>query len=155
MQRLHDIAGLSGTLQLAANLASRLRAGDIVLLEGDLGMGKSTFARALIQARAGSPIEVPSPTFTLVQPYELDGLSILHADLYRLGGPDESQELGLEDALDRAALLVEWPDRLPALSQLDHLRVAFDGDLLTDPDRRLIRLSGSPSWQPRIADLTA
>ncbi|SNB65238.1 tRNA threonylcarbamoyladenosine biosynthesis protein TsaE/hypothetical protein [Arboricoccus pini] len=153
MQRSYDIAELSGTLGLAANLASRLRNGDVVLLEGDLGMGKSTFARALIQARAGSAIDVPSPTFTLVQPYDLGDLSILHADLYRLNDPDESRELGLEDALDRAALLVEWPERLPDLYHLDHLRVSFGGDLVNNSDRRLINVAGTPSWHARITDL--
>jgi tRNA threonylcarbamoyl adenosine modification protein YjeE len=95
-----------------------LRAGDLVALEGDLGAGKSELARAVIRARAAAPVEVPSPTFTLVQVYELPGLRLVHADLYRLADPDEVDELGLDEALRDSALVVEWParagDRLPA-----------------------------------------
>lgn len=86
-------------------------AGDCLLLEGQIGAGKSHFARALIRARLGREEDVPSPTFTLVQTYQAD-VEIWHADLYRLGHPDEVLELGLEAAFDDAICLIEWPDRL-------------------------------------------
>lgn len=104
------------TARLAADLAGRLGAGDVLCLEGDLGAGKTHFARALIQhlqATIGTgPEDVPSPSFTLVQTYEAGSLEIWHADLYRLSDPWEVDELGLTDAFDTALCLVEWPDRL-------------------------------------------
>jgi tRNA threonylcarbamoyl adenosine modification protein YjeE len=110
--------GAPATEALAARLASRLEAGDCLLLDGPVGAGKTTFARALVGARRAAaglrPEEVPSPTFTLVQTYATDGPEIWHADLYRLGDPEEIAELGLEDAFAEAICLVEWPDRLGA-----------------------------------------
>lgn len=103
------------TSRLAADLSERLGPGDILCLDGDLGAGKTHFARAMIQhlqARDGRVEDVPSPTFTLVQTYEAAGQEIWHADLYRLGDPQEVDELGLTDAFDTAICLVEWPDRL-------------------------------------------
>lgn len=100
------------TAHLAARLAPCLRAGDVLLLEGPVGAGKSAFARALIRALCGAETEVPSPTFTIVQTYDADRLEIWHADLYRLTNPDEVHELGLEDAFTTALCLIEWPDRL-------------------------------------------
>ena len=86
-----------------------------MLLEGDLGAGKSELARAVIRSLAGAEIAVPSPTFTLVQTYELPALEVSHADLYRLGDAGEVGELGLEECWQRGALLVEWPERAPWL----------------------------------------
>ncbi len=104
------------TARLAADLAERLGAGDVLCLEGDLGAGKTHFARALIQhlqsTRGAGAEDVPSPSFTLVQTYEAGSLEIWHADLYRLSDPWEVDELGLTDAFDTALCLVEWPDRL-------------------------------------------
>ncbi len=106
----------AATAALAARLAPALRAGDLLLLEGPIGAGKTHFARALIgalQAAAGqTPEEVPSPSYTLVQDYAAGGLEIWHADLYRLGDASELPELGLEAAMGRALVLVEWPERL-------------------------------------------
>jgi len=104
----------SETESLAAKLALRAKPGDLFALTGDLGAGKSTFARAFIRAAVGNPhAEVPSPTFTLVQSY--DGESVIHhADLYRLNDPEDVYDLGLDDELDDAIFLVEWPDRMPA-----------------------------------------
>jgi tRNA threonylcarbamoyl adenosine modification protein YjeE len=107
--RLEDEAA---TLRLMADIAAAIAPGDLITLSGDLGAGKTTFARALIRHLAGDPnVEVPSPTFTLVQAYELNGFSIVHADLYRLSGPAELGELGFEAWDDRAITLLEWPDR--------------------------------------------
>ncbi|MEE2996946.1 MAG: tRNA (adenosine(37)-N6)-threonylcarbamoyltransferase complex ATPase subunit type 1 TsaE [Pseudomonadota bacterium] len=104
------------TKALAAEFACELRRGTVIALTGDLGAGKSVFARALIQARAkaaGVDIgSVPSPTFTLVQQYDLPGFTIYHFDLYRLSGPDEAWEIGLEEAFSEGVSLIEWADRV-------------------------------------------
>ena len=103
------------TEALAARLAGHLAPGDRLLLEGPVGAGKSHFARALIraeQARFGLVEDIPSPTFTLVQTYWAGDLEIWHVDLYRLTDPTEVVELGLDEAMETAACLIEWPDRL-------------------------------------------
>lgn len=109
-----DLPDADATEALGRRLAGRTRAGDVILLDGPIGAGKSCLARAFIRARLGAAEEVPSPTFTLVQVYEADGVEIWHADLYRLTHPDEVWELGLDDAFTTAICLVEWPDRLGA-----------------------------------------
>lgn len=107
----------SATEDLGRFLAEILRPGDLVALSGGLGGGKTTLARAIIREIVGDPeLEVPSPTFTLVQPYESrtgQAVEVVHADLYRLRGPDELVELGFDEMTERAIALVEWPDRLP------------------------------------------
>jgi tRNA threonylcarbamoyl adenosine modification protein YjeE len=104
------------TAALGATLAAELRPGDLVLLEGDLGAGKTALARAIIRSLAGdADLEVPSPTFALVQPYDTARGPLLHADLYRLGDPREIDELGLRDNPD-AIVLVEWATRAPELA---------------------------------------
>ena len=100
---------------VARALATRLGPGHVILLEGDIGAGKTHIARCLIKAMIAEDEDVPSPTFTLVQSYEVDTTEIWHADLYRLSSPDEVVELGLLDAFDTALCLVEWPDRLADL----------------------------------------
>lgn len=111
------------TAALAARLAATLRPGDLVLLEGDLGAGKSALARGIIRALAGDPrLEVPSPSFALVQPYAAEGWTILHADLYRLQEAGEVEELGLLDD-PQALVLVEWPERAPELRGRATMRI--------------------------------
>jgi len=101
----------AATGRLGQDLAAALRPGDVLALSGDLGAGKTALARALIRANAGDPeLEVPSPTFTLVQAYA-GRVPVSHFDLYRLGGPSELEELGFEEALREGAAIVEWPDR--------------------------------------------
>lgn len=100
------------TEALGALLARHAKRGDCICLEGPIGAGKSSLARAFIRARLGRAEEVPSPTFTLVQVYDAGPVEIWHADLYRLTHPDEVLELGLEQAFAQAICLVEWPDRL-------------------------------------------
>ena len=103
----------AATLAFGAELAQSLKPGDIVSLEGELGAGKSALARATIRALAGDPdLEIPSPTFALVQPYDTPRGPVLHADLYRLGDPAEADELGLLDTPD-AIVFVEWAERAP------------------------------------------
>ncbi|HEY4254625.1 MAG TPA: tRNA (adenosine(37)-N6)-threonylcarbamoyltransferase complex ATPase subunit type 1 TsaE [Roseomonas sp.] len=140
---------LAATEALAARLAGLLAPGDAVLLEGPLGAGKSAFARALLRAAAGDPgLEVPSPTFTLAQGYDLPRGMAHHFDLYRLGGADEVLELGWDEARE-GIVIVEWPDRLGALRPRDALTVTLApgaGD-----DARVARLSGWPAM--RLAGL--
>jgi tRNA threonylcarbamoyladenosine biosynthesis protein TsaE len=107
-----DLPNAEATEALGQRLAGLVRPGDVILLDGPIGAGKSCLARALIRARLGRMEDVPSPTFTLVQVYESEGTEIWHSDLYRLTHPDEVWELGLDDAFNTAICLVEWPDRL-------------------------------------------
>jgi tRNA threonylcarbamoyladenosine biosynthesis protein TsaE len=111
---------------IATGLAVVLRPGDVVALSGDLGAGKTTFARALIAA-LGWAGEVPSPTYTLVQSYELPDVRVpvWHVDLYRLAGPDDADALGLFET--DAALVIEWPERLGARLPVDALRLHISG----------------------------
>jgi tRNA threonylcarbamoyladenosine biosynthesis protein TsaE len=104
------------TQALGARVAALLRPGDVVALSGDLGAGKTTFARGLVQA-LGHAGEVPSPTFPIVQIYEPPDtrLPLWHVDLYRISHPEEIEELGLDEALEDCALIIEWPQRLRAL----------------------------------------
>ena len=116
----------SATDALGAALAPMLEAGQLVSLEGELGAGKSALARALIRALTGqADLEVPSPSFALVQPYQGPDFDILHADLYRLSHPDEAEELGLFER-EGMLVLVEWAARAPALLAEADLRIALD-----------------------------
>ena len=119
-QRELDEAGVS---RLAELLALRLRIGSLVVLKGELGAGKTTFARALIRALVDADIEVPSPTFALQQTYATPRLSVTHFDFYRLGSPEEALELGFEDALQRGAVIAEWADRIAALLPEDRYEI--------------------------------
>lgn len=106
---LHSLAD---TEALAAQISAQLHAGDVVALEGTLGVGKTAFARALIQHRAGQDMEVVSPTFTLLQTYPMpDGSEVWHYDLYRIEHPSALMELALDEALAHLTL-IEWPERL-------------------------------------------
>ncbi|MCB9983562.1 MAG: tRNA (adenosine(37)-N6)-threonylcarbamoyltransferase complex ATPase subunit type 1 TsaE [Rhodospirillales bacterium] len=101
------------TARIAAGLAAEIESGDVLLLHGTLGMGKSVFARALLRTLTGEPnIDVPSPTFTLVQIYDGLDCPVYHYDLYRIEDPEEIFELGWDDALADGIVIVEWPERL-------------------------------------------
>lgn len=124
------------------------------MLEGDIGSGKTHFARSLIRERLTEPEDIPSPTFTLVQIYTEDDLEIWHSDLYRLTHPDEAIELGLTDAFETALCLIEWPDRLGDLVPKDALLLSFSQ--CADPNsRHMIATSASPEWKRRLESLNA
>ncbi len=137
---LRDLQVEAATRALAARLAAALRPGDAVLLEGPLGAGKSALARAVLRAATGDPaLEVPSPTFTLVQTYDLPAGPAHHFDLYRLDGPAGLRELGWEEAQE-GVVIVEWPDRLGAEAPPGALRIALAfGEA---PDARRATISG-------------
>lgn len=114
------------TIKAAAEFAVTLKPRDIVLLNGDLGMGKSVFARALIRTLTGNPdLDVPSPTFTLAQTYDTPKGDVWHFDLYRLKDPEELYEIGWEDALSSDIILVEWPERLDYLTPKKAINVTL------------------------------
>ncbi|UWP98471.1 tRNA (adenosine(37)-N6)-threonylcarbamoyltransferase complex ATPase subunit type 1 TsaE [Aliiroseovarius crassostreae] len=141
----------------AIRLAPMLHPGDVILLQGGIGAGKTHFARSLIQARLaaiGMCEDVPSPTFTLVQTYEDDRTEIWHADLYRLTHPDEVDELGLIDAFDDAICLVEWPDRLGDLTPEGALLIDWS-TTDTEGERRAHFACPSPDWETRIREALA
>ena len=113
---------LDATARLGAAIAARLRTGDCVALWGDLGAGKTTLARAILHG-LGVTEDVPSPTFTIVQRYDTPGLIVNHYDLYRLKHSREMVELGLDEALEDGAVLVEWPERAPEALPIDALHI--------------------------------
>jgi len=128
------------TAGLAVRVGAQLRIGDTLLLQGDIGTGKSFFARALIQSLQDHPEDVPSPTFTLVQTYTTNVGEVWHADLYRLNDPSEAEELGLTEAFSDAICLIEWPDRMANLSPPDAIILSFT--TLANDDMRQISFSG-------------
>ncbi|MDR3517167.1 MAG: tRNA (adenosine(37)-N6)-threonylcarbamoyltransferase complex ATPase subunit type 1 TsaE [Azospirillaceae bacterium] len=133
----------TATAALAEEVAAVLAPGDLVTLSGDLGAGKTAFARALIRHLAGADQEVPSPTFTLVQVYDTAVGPIWHFDLYRLTAADEVLELGWDEAR-QGIILVEWADRLGPMMPSDRLDVALDFG--ATPDSRVARLTGFGTW---------
>ena len=140
------------TARLGAKIAQALAPGDVVALSGDLGAGKTTLARAILRAR-GVEEHVPSPTFTLVQAYETPGLTIHHFDLYRIESERELLELGLEDALETGAILVEWPERgMPGHLAAEALAVALTAEGETV---RSARLSGPERWRSALTEGSA
>jgi tRNA threonylcarbamoyladenosine biosynthesis protein TsaE len=138
---------LAATQALAGRLAAALRPGDAILLAGPLGAGKSELARALLRAATANPaLEVPSPSFTLVQTYETRHGAVHHFDLWRLAGPEGLPELGWDEALEDI-VLVEWPERLGALRPPGALAIAL---ALHAGDSRTATLSGWPTRLPAI-----
>ena len=136
------------TKALAIRIRENLLNGDIVLLKGEIGAGKSHFARSLIQAAMDKVEDVPSPTFTLVQTYDTIVGSIWHADLYRLSDQSEVFELGLIDAFGNDIVLIEWPDRLCYLEPQDALTVELV--ILENDKREVIFSTSSCMWEARL-----
>ncbi len=140
-RKIVETNGEAETIEAARLFAATLKAGDIVFLHGDLGMGKSVFARATIRYLCDDKhMEVPSPTYTIVQAYEADIATIWHFDLYRLSDPSEIYEIGWEEALGQGILLIEWPERLGTLSPDDAINVTLSADL-SAPELRTIEIS--------------
>ena len=139
------LADEAATRRLGAAVAAALRPGEAVCLSGPLGAGKSVLARALVRALTGPREEVPSPTFTLVQFYEGTGLKIAHFDLYRLTSADEAYEIGLDDALDDGAAVIEWPERLEGRLPPDRL----DIEIRIEGTARRARLIPHGAWEGR------
>lgn len=140
------------TAAMARHLAPCLRAGDVILLIGEVGAGKTHFARSLIAASLVSPEDIPSPTFTLVQTYAGQNGEIWHVDLYRLTDISEIEELGLLHAFTEAICLVEWPDRLGTLAPEYALSITFDPG--EEPEAREITLDWcAPRWDGAVDGL--
>jgi tRNA threonylcarbamoyl adenosine modification protein YjeE len=127
IERVVPLPALAATEKLAQEIAPLLKKGDALLLRGPLGAGKTTFARALLHA-LGHADDVPSPTFTLVQSYDLPGLRLAHFDLYRLNAPEEIEEIGLFEALAEGAALIEWPEKAEAFLPKRRYEIVFSGE---------------------------
>ena len=142
----------AATAAFAARISELAEVGDVIALKGDLGCGKTSFARSFIRARGGAE-EVPSPTFTLVQIYELTPAAIWHFDLYRIKSFEEAWELGIEDAFSEGISLIEWPERLGPLLPRRRLEIEF---LFGDrPDERRALIDAGESWRQRLAGISA
>ena len=143
------LEGEAATARLGELIAERLRPGEAVCLTGPLGAGKSTLARALVRALTTPKEEVPSPTFTLVQFYEGARLKVAHFDLYRLSNPDEAYEIGLDEALEDGAAVIEWPERLEGRLPPDRLDVEITLSETGDEQARYVRLTPHGAWEGR------
>ena len=142
-----DLADEAATQALGCAIARALQPGEAVCLFGPLGAGKSTLARALVRALTTPTEDVPSPTFTLVQFYAGARLNVAHFDLYRLTCADEAYEIGLDDALDDGAVVIEWPERLAGRLPRDRLDVVIG--FCDEGERRQARLTPFGAWEGR------
>ncbi|MEZ5891915.1 MAG: tRNA (adenosine(37)-N6)-threonylcarbamoyltransferase complex ATPase subunit type 1 TsaE [Parvularculaceae bacterium] len=141
-----ELADETATKALGAALARVFRAGDVIRLEGGLGAGKSTLARAAIASLAGER-SAPSPTFTLVETYDADHFTLWHFDLYRLEKPEDVYELGIEEALEGAVAMIEWPERIEGMLPEDALTARLE---IAGSARRAV-FSGTADWRARLA----
>lgn len=136
----HKTENEAQTAAIASNLAPEITPGTTICLHGDLGAGKSVFARALIRNLCGNAeLDVPSPTFTLVQEYDSSTGTIYHFDLYRLKNAEEVYELGWEDAIADGIALIEWPERLGHLMPSNTINIIFEISS-NNPDHRIIEV---------------
>lgn len=146
-----EIPDIAATEALAQRLAPLLRPRDIVALSGDLGAGKTAFARALIHTLGEPDMEVPSPTFTLVQTYDVSSFEIWHFDLYRLESPQDAFELDIEEAFAAGVSLIEWPEKLG--SHMPRTRLEIQISFADTPSARHIKITGSGDWVTRLKPL--
>lgn len=145
-----ELENESETAALATRLAARAAAGDVLALKGELGAGKTSFARAFIRALGGGE-EVPSPTFTLVQVYDTAPAPVWHLDCYRLKSPEEAWELGIEEAFAGGISLIEWPERLGPLLPARRLELRID--FAERPQARRVTITAGPEWRRRLAGI--
>jgi tRNA threonylcarbamoyladenosine biosynthesis protein TsaE len=150
--KIIELPDEAATAALAARIARLARPGDVIALQGELGAGKTSFARAFIRTR-GPAAEVPSPTFTLVQLYEFADAAIWHFDGYRLRDPEEAWELGIEEAFHQGISLIEWPERFGELLPAHRLDIAFSAGPSATARRATIDPGGD--WPERLADIVA
>jgi N-acetylmuramate 1-kinase len=144
----------AATAGLMADLAMLIAPGDVITLSGDLGAGKTTAARALIRYLADDDtLEVPSPTFTLAQSYELAAFTVLHADLYRINDPGELEEIGLAPLPDGVVALVEWPERAAELLPADRIDIALSHRVALGSNARAAQITGFGTGAARVARL--
>lgn len=148
-----ELADEAATGRLAARIAAVARSGDVYAISGGLGAGKTAFARAFIRALGRADEEVPSPTFTLVQTYDLPGASVWHLDLYRLSTPDDVWELGIEEAFTEAITLIEWPERMGPLLPANRLDIGLEAGATTDSRWATLTGHGRMAARPRQAGL--
>ena len=144
-----DLPGEAATARLARRLAALLRPRDVVALHGGLGTGKTSLVRAAIRTLGDGREVVPSPTFTLVQTYELPEFTLWHFDLFRIKAPEDAFELDIEEAFASGVSLIEWPDRLGQWLPAARLDIALS---FAGPGRRAT-ISGNGGWTARIAAL--
>ena len=145
----------AATAHLMADLALLLGAGDIITLSGDLGAGKTTAARAMIRYLADDEeLEVPSPTFTLVQAYDLPSFPLLHADLYRIGHASELEEIGLQPLPEGNLVLIEWPERAGDGLPADRIDIAFGHRTELGAEARVAEIKGHGKAAAQVARLT-
>ena len=143
----------AATGALAAALARQCVNGDCLLLSGDLGAGKTVFARGFIRALTDERMEIVSPTFTLLQTYPIEGGVISHFDLYRLRSPEELMEIGLEDALSQGITLIEWPEMARNFTPSGALEIGIR--MGGAAEERVIEFSGAAEvWQDRLEKMT-
>lgn len=145
-----DLPDEAATAAIARSLAGPARPGDVFTLTGALGAGKTVFARAFIGARGGASEEVPSPTFTLVQVYELPGGTVYHFDLFRVADAAEVFELGMEEAFAGGISLIEWPEGLDGVLPADRIDVALR--FARTPEARRARLTGYGAGRKRLRE---
>ena len=150
------LANERATRRLAVDVAAVLKPGDLVTLSGDLGAGKTAFARALIRHLAEDPaMEVPSPTFTLVQTYVLPRFTVVHADLYRVTHAGELAELGVDEAAETSVVLLEWPDRAADALPPDRLDISFTLAPHLGANQRNAELIAHGALVPRLERMVA
>jgi len=143
--------GEAATAALAGAIAKLARVGDVIALSGDIGAGKTVFARGFVRALSKADEDVPSPTFTLLQTYECAQGPVHHYDFYRLDSARDAYEIGIEESFAEAITLIEWPERIAVLRAGHWLDIEFSM-AARDPDKRELVFRAGPAWRDRLAD---